>query len=628
MAVDIDRNKVALSRINEFENRVNKAEVDLADIFKTYNIPNDVTDYNTKLKYALSEIGDDVAARDELKKKFADAQKAYEDRSKSIKEDFVDMVQIFNENLEKIDKEIKAEEEILKRDEAEKVEKEDRLKVIDLEIKALDEDKLRIGGADGENGQVGEEKAKSAALKKEQTNITKEIQKIEAEILKIDQEIAKLNEAMKNAKSQDEINKCSEDIAALEGKKSKFVSDKGELANQFQDKENLKREVEENIRNLKLEYSNKDSEISTKSTEKNKLESELRLLPSRGPELEKIKKEFESQKEEYQKAISKMQKLLADKGIDVKVEEGEKGKDKDKQTEKDSSKEGKSQSNGGSYGPAGGPSQTQTLPVIKPEDKNKANLEYITGYSSDGVGLSSEDRLKRIQSDLGGRDYEAMVKALTELKKSPVKLTKEDKYKIKDMMQTDKKNLAQTIKDLDTDKLVDLFKSVGINMSPKELKNLNYYSFDQKDKDSEEYGNAGYGILDGFSNMSSDSKSKWEDVVKAYSKNKGNMSETEIKDFEKYVMTPLKFGTLHEQSKELYRNPISKAWSNFVVQLNGGTRSVEDIRSAIAEVELPEGEDIASRSKAKNFTETLRSQTQKEPKDTEYPPKTGEEKSR
>jgi predicted nucleic acid-binding Zn-ribbon protein len=281
MAVDLGRNNITMESLNKFEDRINKAESELNDIFSHYKIPDDVKDYNEKLGYALSEIGDKPEERKELKKKFEDAQKAFQEKSNSLREDFLFAAKNGKKNLEKISNEIKAEEERLRTDEAEKASKEERSNILKEEIEKLNVEKKAIGGDDGKGGQVAGEKAICTNLKKEQENITKDIKKIEAEIAEIVKKISELNDRITNSKDQSEIDKCSADIAVLEVNKVKLNSDEGDLSNKFQYKETEKKEHEKNIRDFEKQYADIDDKIGTRVTEKNRLDAELKILPSR-----------------------------------------------------------------------------------------------------------------------------------------------------------------------------------------------------------------------------------------------------------------------------------------------------------------------------------------------------------
>jgi hypothetical protein len=613
MAVDLDRNKVVFERLDNFEKRITDAETQINNIFNGYNIPADATDYNEKYSYVLSSIGDDQNKRKVFKVKFNEAEKSFREKTASLKEDFIFLYKQGNKNLEKLAAEIEAEEEILKKDEAEKSDNEERVKSLITEIEELNIEKEKIGGTDKKGGQIGAEIAECRRLDKENDNFKKEIAAIEAKIADIQKEIADKNEKMKNAKTKDEINQYFADISSLEGNIDKLNLDKGDLTTTLQNNYADKVNHENYIRDLERDYDGIVSQIGIRTSEKNGIDSQLRILSSRRPELDNMKKNLAGQVEKFDNTIEKLTKILSDKGIDVDLEEinKEDSKGKEDKGEKEDKKE-KAQSNSGNGGGYGGGYNTVTpksdVPAVKPEDIKKKNYDYIIGYTDKGAGLTSEDRLKRIQSELGGRDYEAMIKAFTELKNSPIKLTRAEKIKLKETMLQDKKNLSENIKEINTDKIDELSRTVGIPMTKSELKGLYYYSYDDK---------ANNGILGGFDHMPKESKTKWEQVVQAYGKKKDGMSSKDIANFEKYVMTPLKFGTLHQQAKELYRNPISKTLSNIVVQFQGGNKLVEDIRSAIAEAEVPEGQSLKSKSDAMKFSDELKGLTEEKVKGSE-----------
>lgn len=640
MAIDT-LNLSELDRIKKIQDRIDAAEGKLNDIFAGYNIPTDITDSKAKLNFALTEIGDDQAARKEFNTKFKEAQEQIKLSKESIVEDFVNMTELGNDRIEKYAEKIREAEQEFEKQKLEEENKKSSIEALNEELKVLEDKKIEIQGVDGKGGKIAEEKAKSVKAKDEAKELAKKIAEIEAKIKEIDEKIEKLNEANRNTNDPEELRKNADEISKLQGEKSNLINSRSELSNQYQDKENEKSQYEQNIRNLQGELLNADSEIGAKSSEKNILENELRLMPIVGEELKKLKEDFEKQKEEYTNTVDSMEKVLNSKGMDVKSEkieepEAEKVEKTEKEkTEKETKKEEKPAAKENKSGVIPGvlnnniftPNEGEALPELPPYEKKRQNLKYIVGYISDDARLSSEDRLKRIQSEIGGKDFGNLVKAFKELKDSPENLSREEKNRLKEIMKEDKKNLAQTVKDVDIDKLDSLFKSVGINMSKSELKSLHHSSFegqgtmDKLNNGFREYGEATYGVLDGFSQMSDNDRSKWEQVIKSYSNKKAEMSEDEVKSFEKYILTPVKFGTLHEQSKEVCKNSFLRLFSR------GGNKKVEDIRTAIEKAEAPQ-EEISSKSNPKSFADNLKDQTHREPKNTEYPPRTGEEKSR
>ncbi|MDF2865455.1 MAG: hypothetical protein K0R72_264 [Clostridia bacterium] len=652
--------------INKMQERINVAEEKLNNLFASYNIPDDITDNNTKLAYVLAQIGDDQTARQEMNKNFEDVQKEVQLTSKNIEEDFINMTNIANARVEKYAALIKEAEESFNKKVAEKENNENKIKGLNDEIKTLNDRKIELQGADGKGGKIAEEKANSVRAKDEAKTLAKKIADIDAKIKEIDEKIKKLEEANKNTNDPAELEKNAAEIASLQSERANLSKDRVELTSQYQAKEDEKSQYEANIRKLQNEVLDLDTEINAKAAEKNILENELRLMPIVGDELKQLKEEFEKQRQKYIDTVEATEKTLNERGINVKaakiadlpevevaetpvvegesVQENERvnvegeddpivgqqqvvGGEEPSNKEKNKSKNSQ-QNNGYYYTQPGEPAKEETLPVVTPEDKKKEKLDYILGYSNDGVGLSSEDRLKRIQSELGGRDYEAMTKAFEELKKSPVPLTKEEKNKVKEMMKIDKKNLAQTIKDLDPSKLEKLIAAAGIDMDKSEIEALYRKSFEDQsfwgkaNNGFKDFGEASYGVLDGFTQMSDKNQSKWQEIIKGYAANKENMSEDEIKDFEKYILTPVKFGTLQAQSRDICKNKFFKLFTPPT------SRKTEDIRSAISEVELPEGQDIVSRSKAKDFTETLRGQTETYPPNPERGGKSNEDRNK
>jgi len=654
-------NDVEIERIKKLQERITKADEKLNVLFKRYNIPDDITNSTIKLNYALSEIGDDQAVRDEFREKFALAQKEYEMTAKNIEEDFVNLTNIGNTRIERKAEILRSIEEDYNKKILEEENQKARITVLDEEIKNLDLRKTEILGPDGKSGLMGEEKSKANKAKNEASKLARDIADIDAKIKEIDEKIAKLNEANKNTNDPEELKKNAAEIAVLQGEKGKLTIDREKLFNERKDKQKEQKEHEDNITNLEDEVRDINSQIVVKSTEKNTLENELRLAPMVAEELRKKKEAYEKDKEEYIKIVDETEKFLNESGINVKasriaeepvIEETEEPvidgadepiipgadepiipvadepvkpvKDEPVKPAKDETVKpgGNSTPNDGQVYGQGEFSQGGNLPVITDEDRKRKNFEYIIGDSGDGLVLPSDDRLKRIQSELGGRDYEAMVKAFEELKKSPVKLTRDEKNKLKEMMKLDQKNIAQTVKDIDPAKLTKLFDSVGIQMSETGLKGLHFFSYERPSKDDDNYGTKEYGILDGFTSMTSTNKSKWEEVVTSYTKNKANMSPEEITDFEKYVMTPLKFGTLQEQTKEVCKNRFQKFFSK------GGNKQVEYIRAAIAKAEVPEGSELSSTRRAKNFAESLKNQTEPNPPLNDRENRTEDERNR
>ena len=585
-----------LDRIDKIKDRLDAADQKFNEIFATYNIPVDITDRDAKLSFVLAEIGDEQVARKEFRDKNTEAKKNFALASESISEDFMNMTELGNKKIQKYAEAIKAAEKDYEKQKLLEETKKNKIVEIDAEIAGVNASKTEI------QIRITEAKSNSVKAKDEAKELTKKIAEAEAKITDIDTEIEKLNEANRNTNDPDELKNNAEKIASLQGQKTTLIQNRSELSTQHQDKETEKSGYEENIRSLKGDFLSLDSDVNDLSSQKNNLENELRLMPIVGEELRITKEEFEKKKEEYNKTVETMEKALTERGIDFKSrkpETPEKDNSKDNSKDKNTTVPG----NGGGYGGGNGivtPPPASNLPAVTPEQKKRKNLEYITGYADNGVVLPSDDRLKRIQSELGGRDYEAMVKAFQELKESPVKLTRDEKNKLKEMMKIDQKNIAQTVKDVDPAKLTKLFDSVGIQMTELGLKGIHFLSYERPSKNDENYGTKEYGILDGFSSMTAPNKSKWEEVVKAYTKNKANMSPEEIIEFERCVMTPLKFGTLQEQTKEVCKNRFEKLFSR------GGNKQIADIRAAIAKAEVPEGEELSSTRKAKDFAESLK----------------------
>jgi|GEM_PF-3016129 len=642
---------VELDIINKLKSRLDAAEQKGNDVFSGYNIPDDVTDNNTKLSYALTEIGDDQTARNELRDKNLEAQKNLELTNKNIEEDFVNMTNLGNSRIEKYSDKIKALEEEYKTKTSQDENKKNEITSIDEEIKALDSKKAEIQGIDGKGGKIAEAKSKSVKAKDEAKDLAKRIFDIEAKIKEIDKKIEKLNEANKTTNDPEELKKNAEEIASLQGNKSILIKDRVDLAKQYQEKEDEKGQYEQNIRSLQGELLNLDSEIIAKSADKNTIQNELRLSPIVGNELKQAREEFESKKQNYIDSVDTMEKLLNERGINVKakriadepivgedesivadepiivkaedepivkVEPIVKAEDepivkpepkvKQEPNKNKSEKEIKSNSNvapqdNGQYVPI----QNENLPVINEGDKKRANLEYVIGLDNEGAILKSDERLKRIQGELGGNDYETIAKALEELKNSPAKLTKTEKNKIKNIMKADKKSLATTVKDMDVDKLDEILKSAGINMEKSKLTSLYKKSFegqsmvDRLNNGFKEYGEATYGILDGFTQMSDKHKSAWKEVIQSYSDKKDQMSPEDSKNFEKYIITPIKFGTLQQQSKQVCKSSFMKFFSN------NENKNLNDIRAAIVKSEIP------TKEKSNTFTDSLKDQTEQNP---------------
>jgi hypothetical protein len=653
MAVDVIK-LAELDKIKGVQARLDAADQKVNDVFSAFNIPDDITDNSEKVSYALTEIGDNQTARTELREKNEAAQKEFALGNKSIEEDFIAMTNIGNKRIARYAEKMAVLEEEFKTKELESENKKNALIAINDEITALNNEKVEIQGLDGKGGKIGEEIAKANVAKDEASEIARQMKEIDKKIKEIDAKILKIKEANKNTNDPEELKKNAEEIAVLQGDKVNLKKERIDLSNKHIEKKNEQSEYSKNVTNLENDVLNLDSKIEAKDAEKDVIENELRLTPIVGDEIKQAREDFEAKKQEYILTVDSMEKTLNERGINVKaarlpeepivgaddpivvteadplivseadplivtqadplivpepdplvVPEPDQNKKKNEKNENKDNKEKTSTNSAPQNDVQFGPFQNEALPVVTPEEKKKANFDYITGYSDSGVGLSSDERLQRIKSEIGGRDFEAMVRAFEELKKSPSKLTKDEKTKLQELMETDQKNLAQTIKDIDGTKLEEICALAKCNISKKDLKSLYYYSFEAQNKNTEKLGKANYGILSGFKHMPANSKSNWEKIVTDFAKNKETMAPEDVATFEKYIITPLKFGTLNEQSKVLYQGPVKKLFSNFVVQFEGGNKLTEDIRAAIAKSEVPVGQKNNPNRKSQDFADCI-----------------------
>jgi hypothetical protein len=644
------------------EKTIDDAQAKVDELFASYDIPKHITDNNDKLTYTLAKLGGDRAARDELRQKFEAAQKELDLTAKDMADDFISMNKLTNKYITEYENQIKASEEELKN--RKETLTDANIKALEDEITSLTEKRKELVGDDGKGGKIAGELALAAKLKKELAELATRIKEIDKRLEEINKRLAELDKEMENAKTPEEMEKISAERDGLISEQSSLLKEKKEKSLEQKDKKEEHNVCSQRITDISNESTELGAEITNKTSQKTKMVNDLRLLDVAEAKLKEVKDELDKQKAEYLKTLEETEKRLNDRGLNVKAErletaiEPEEKKDEeikeedelivgapedkkgDEKTDGKENKDGKDNKEnkedkskvkgcaGQVFEPVSG-GQPENLPVITPEQRKQANFDYIIGYTNDGIGLSSEDRLKRIQSELGGRDYEAMIKAFNELKKSPIKLTKEERKKIKEVMAEDKKHLSETLKDLDVNKLTEIFDSVGIKMDKSKVKALHGSSFEGSEilldriMNSKE-GQSNYGIVNGFASMTSKEKGIWENVVKNYSKVKDTMPEEQKADFEKYILTPIKFGTLQAESKEVCKGPVMRFFS----KIGGEDTKMVDIRSAIAQADLPKGEEISSQTKAKSFADTLKNQTVKNPPEPEMENKSGEEKGR
>lgn len=652
--------------LDGIEKIIDNAQAKVDELFTSYNIPSHITDNNDKLTYALAKLGGDRAAREELRNKFETAQKELDLTAKDMSEDFINMTKLANKYIIEYENQIKASEEELKN--RKEALKEENIKALEEEITALTERKNELVGDNGKGGKIAEELALAAKLKKELAEIATRIKEIDKRLEEINTRLAELDKEMENAKTPEEMEKISAERNSLISEQSNLLTEKKEKSLEQKDKKEQHNECSQRITDINNEVTELTAEITNKNSQKTMMVNDLRLIGVAEEKIKGLKEDLVKQKADYLKTVDEKEKLLNDRGIDVKAErlpevleeneveqevkeedelivdsteenKEEQDEQKVEQEEKiednNENKEEKSKSkNKGNPGQVfeqfgGEPINAENLPVVTPEQRKKENYEYIIGYTNEGIGLSSEDRLKRIQSDLGGRDYEAMIKAFHELKNSPVKLTKEERNKIREVMTEDKKHLSETLKDLDVNKLSAIFDSVGVKMDKSKVKALHGSSFEGSeiliDKlMNSKQGQSNYGIVNGFASMTAKEKGIWENVVNSYAKAKDTMSEEQKAEFEKYVLTPIKFGTLQAESKEVCKGPVMRFFS----KIGGEDTKMVDLRSAIANVDLSQDEETLSKTKAKSFADTLKNQTVKNPPEPDTKGKTDEEKDR
>lgn len=639
---------------NGLDARMKDADKKLNDLFSKYGVGEDVVGIDAKLAHAKFLAGSDADKRKEINEAVSKLRDELNLTNEGIVEDFNAMTDGARKDIKKLEDNIKETEEKYEKQLAEKENLENKIKDIDGEVALLNARKVELIGADGKGGTLAAEIENKRNETKKFDELTQKIKDNEKKMKENEAEIDKLKLEADDALNNGDQAKSDEiwaKINGLRGENTGLLKSNSDMKIEGEQIKANKAEIGKKITGIENEVASLDDNIKNKNEEKDHLQKNLNFLPKAADELKNLKDRYSKMREDYVKAVGEMEKSLNERGLKVKAKDldvkeedepiVETPEDEKKEGKKDDGKEDKKEDNknkkedntktnaGGAPFVAGGPIQGENLPVVTPEQKKKANFDYIVGYSNDGIGLPSEDRLKRIQSELGGRDYEAMVNAFHELEKSPIGLTRDEKKQIKNMMEEDKDLLSNSIKDVDVDKLMDIFDTVGVKMDRSKVRDLHGSSFEGKEMlldriMNSKDGSSKHGIVNGFASMTSAEKGMWEDVINNYAKSKDTMTEEQRKEFEKYVLTPIKFGTLQLQSKELCQNKVSKFFSKIV----GKDSKIADIRAAIANAELGQGEQLRSQTKSKNFTDDLRGGIVTDPPTREVPPRGDDDKSK
>lgn len=125
------------------------------------------------------------------------------------------------------------------------------------------------------------------------------------------------------------------------------------------------------------------------------------------------------------------------------------------------------------------------------------------------------------------------------------------------------------------------------------------------------------GVLDGFTSMDKDSKALCSDLLKEYygKKERGELSEDQIKDIEDNFVTPIKFGTLNKQAKQAYSGKMGRFFDKMDNIFGGGGKlgdqKIKDIQSLIAKNESPSDVESDAVSASKSFGENLKNLIEK-----------------
>ncbi|MEG1705049.1 MAG: hypothetical protein RR290_00550 [Clostridia bacterium] len=238
-------------------------------------------------------------------------------------------------------------------------------------------------------------------------------------------------------------------------------------------------------------------------------------------------------------------------------------------------------------------SEQAAQPAVKQASRNRKNYNYIIGYLGEGERMNKEDAMARFKGEVGGKEFEKMQRALQELNASIIEPSHDEKVYLKKIMLEERNQMNLLTSDSDYAKNFEkLTSSLGISFGKKGFEKFYKESFMDLDQ--------GCGVLNGFSVMGTSCLEKWNKIIETYSKEKENMSEKQINEFEKYIMTPAKFGILHNQSKELCKNSIVKSVNRIKNNYFKKHESIDEdsklsektalnnIRKSIIKIEVPE----------------------------------------
>lgn len=468
MAIDVKNADAWIAMHDKINDRITKCETELETLFSKpeYATPLVGVSYEEMADYVLMNMSD-IKKREAFNKEFTKAMRNAETNKKAIEEDFVNLTNKSLETMSAIKTKIDEAEVMIANIEKDKERFKTEADEMTNLINQLQQEKAEIDAKLAPGGELdvafaNAEKAK-LDLDKVLQDILDEIKRVEAELVTVQDEIDNCDPAdrtkMKDLiKRQKELNKEKGDL-----------QDKHDLEQDKYVDINLNiNQARNNITNAMTASSEKQMKIDETNIKLNDKLKDINdietKLPSMKQELEDDKLIFADKTKEYTDKAEEVQNKLKDKGIDIelgKVEENEIPNPND-------TNNAPTNNSGNGGGNGGGTSSRQTTPETTapaPVDNKRAALDYITGYSNSGVGLTDTERLDRIKSNLLGRDYEQMIMACTDLSHDDVKLTKEEKDNLKNVLLSDKEMIVKSMQSLDKGKFESLCDTLGIDVT-------------------------------------------------------------------------------------------------------------------------------------------------------------------
>lgn len=427
----------------------------------------------------------------------------------------------------------------------------------------------------------------------------KEVEDLETQKLELENELENINNEISILEKEiEEDEKAGKDPDSLKAKK--LVELKGK-----------KSELENKIETKKTEIESKTKNINEKETKINDM-------------IEKVKEtsnELIKRSNEFNERCEKTKRILKSKGIDVNTIEvdEEEVKPKSSDTRAGQAQSGQAQSGQTSRVVQAPGTSTLTLeqqsmqPAVKQASRNLINFNYIIGYLGENERMTKTDAMNRFKCEEGGKEFDKLHRAFQELNASIIKPTIDERNYLSKYMKEERNFLDLTTSDSDySKKFTELVSVVGVKLG-KQGEKFCDLCFGSTNENS--------GILAGFNGMKENELEKWQEIITAYGNKKGEMTEEQIVDFEKYIMTPTKFGLLNVESKKLCKSSLSRTfskprdwWYKKSAEINPdgnkasvlrGKEIIDKMPKSILKIENPE---IAS----KGFRESLR--------DEVYPP--------